>query len=133
MFDIKKNNPADQAEAGYELEVTLPNGDKTGFKIKVRGEQSAAVRNHGRRVYQEIKMKEQAAKRRGKEYEMDLDEAEEMSAEAAVVRVISWSGLSEDGKEVAFSKENAKRIFMEHSWVKDQVLEASNNIYNFQA
>jgi len=130
-FDIKKNNPADLAESGFEFEAVLPSGEKTGIKIKVRGENSPVVKNHSRRIYQEMKMREQQAKRRGKEYELDLDEAEEMSAEAAAVRVISWSGIEEDGKEVKYSKEEAKRIFMEHSWLKEQVLENSNNIFNF--
>jgi hypothetical protein len=131
-FDLVKNSPADSAEAGFEFEITTPAGEKTGIKIKVRGDQSPAVRNHGRRVYQEIKMKEQQAKRRNKEYELDLDEAEEMSAEAAAVRTISWSGVVEDGKEVKFSKEEAKRIYMAYEWIRSQVIEQSSNVFNFQ-
>lgn len=131
-FDLSKQNPANVAEAGYEFEVTTPAGDKTGIKITVRGEHSATVRNHGRKVYQEMKMKEQQAKRKGREYELDLDEAEEMSAEAAVVRTIGWTGVIENGKEVKFSKEEAKRIYSEHSWLREQVLEQSNNVFNFQ-
>ena len=132
MFDLKKQNPADTAEVGYEFEVVTPAGEKTGIKIKVRGEQSPTVRNHGRKVYQEMKMKEQQAKRKGREYELDLDEAEEMSVEAAVVRTISWEGVVEDGKAVKFSKDEAKRIYTEHEWIRSQVLEQSNNIFNFQ-
>lgn len=131
-YDLKKQNPADIAEVGYEFEVVTPAGEKTGIKIKVRGEQSPTVRNHGRKVYQEMKMKEQQAKRKGREYELDLDEAEEMSVEAAVVRTISWDGVVEDGKAVKFSKEEAKRVFTEYEWIRTQVLEQSNNIFNFQ-
>lgn len=131
-FDLKLNNPAKQAEVGYEFEVTTPAGDKTGIKIAVRGDQSPVVKNHGRKVYQEMKLKEQQAKRRGKEYELDLDEADEMSAEAAAVRIIGWTGLIEDGKEIKFSKEEAVRICAEYSFVKEQVLEQSSNVFNFQ-
>lgn len=131
-FDLKKQNPADAAEAGYTFEVTTPAGDKTGIKISVRGEHSPAVRNHGRKVYQEMKMKEQQAKRKGREYELDLDEAEEMSVDAAVIRTIGWGGIVEDGKEVKFSKDEAKRVYAEYSWIREQVLEQSNNIFNFQ-
>ena len=130
-YDISKQNPAKQAEVGYEFEVTTPAGDKTGIKITVRGDQSPVVKNHGRKVYQEMKLKEQQAKRRGKEYELDLDEADQMSAEAAAIRVIGWTGLVEDGKEVKFSKDEAVRICTEYSFVKEQILEQSSNVYNF--
>ena len=55
-----------------------------------------------------------------------------MGAEAAAVRVISWKGLSEDGKEVPFSNENALRVFKEHSWIREQVLEQASNVFNFR-
>lgn len=130
-FDLSLNNPAKQAEVGHEFEVTTPAGDKTGIKITVRGDQSPVVKNHGRKVYQEMKLKEQQAKRRGKEYELDLDDADQMSAEAAAIRIIGWTGLVEDGKEVKFSKEQAVRICAEYSFVKEQILEQSSNVYNF--
>lgn len=130
-FDIAKQNPAKLAEVGHEFEVTTSYGDKTGILITVRGDQSPIVKNHGRKVFQEMKMKEQQAKRRGKEYELDLDDADLMSAEAAAVRIISWKGLLEDGKEVKFSKDEAVRICTEYSFVKEQVLEQSSNPYSF--
>ena len=130
-YDISKQNPAKLAEVGHEFEVTTPTGDKTGIKITVRGDQSPVVKNHGRKVYQEMKLKEQQAKRRGKEYELDLDEADQMSAEAAAIRIIGWTGLVEDGKEIKFSKDEAVRICAEYSFVKEQVLEQSSNVYSF--
>lgn len=130
-YDISKQNPAKLAEVGHEFEVTTPAGDKTGIKITVRGDQSPVVKNHGRKVYQEMKLKEQQAKRRGKEYELDLDEADQMSAEAAAIRIMGWTGLVEDGKEIKFSKDEAVRICAEYSFVKEQVLEQSSNVYSF--
>lgn len=132
MFDIKLNSPVKAAEAGFEFEVSLPDGSKTDFKITVRGDNSPVVKNHGRRTYQEMKVQEQQAKRRGKEWELDLDEAEDMSAEAAAIRVIDWKGLAEDGKEVPFTKEKAVALFKEHTWLRDQVLETSQNPFNFR-
>ena len=132
MFDIVKQNPVAAAEIGHEFRVALPDGTKTDFKITVRGDNSPVIKNHSRRVYQEMKAQEQQAKRRGKEWELVLDEAEDMSAEAAAVRVIGWKGSAEDGKEVPFSKEKAKELFKEHSWLRDQVLEAAQNPFNFR-
>lgn len=133
-FDLSKNNFGEAAEAGYEFELKLPGtGEGTGAFITVRGDQSKTVKAYARKKYAEFKLKEQQARRRGKEPEdMTLDEAEELAVEAAIVRVISWRGIDEDGKPVPFTKENAARIFLEHPWIRDQVTEESSQILNFR-
>ena len=77
-------------------------------------------------------MREQRAKRTGKDEELSLEEAEEFAARAAAVRVIGWSGIAEDGKEVVFSKDEAERIFLAYPFIREQVMEESNNILNFR-
>ena len=131
LFDLEKNDIAAKNEAGFEFELVLPNGEKTGALIKVRGESSPTVRQHGKRVYNEMQMKETAAKRRGKEYQIDLDEAEEINVSDAVNRVISWKNISEGAKEVPFTIENATRIFTKHIWIREQVLEESRQVLNY--
>jgi len=130
-FDLSKVNPTKQAESGAEFEVTLPTGEPTGWFIKVRGDLSPTVKNYGKRVFQEIKQKEEQAKRRGKTYDMGIEEAEDIAIKSAVVRVISWRGLEEGGKEVPFSEDKAEAVFAEHSWVRDQVMEQSQNSFLF--
>lgn len=133
MFDLKKNDPAKAAEVGFEFAVVLPDGTETDAKITVRGANSPTVRNYSRRVYQEFKTKEQQAKRRGREpEEMTLEEAERLAAETAAVRVISWQGIAEDGQEVKFSQAEAERIFKEYPFIREQVMEQSENIFNFR-
>lgn len=132
MLDLVKNDPATIAEAGYEFTVTLPDGKSTDAKVKVRGENSKTVREYGRRIFQERQMQAQMAKRRGKDPEdLTLAEAEELAVNGAVTRIISWSGIGEGGKEVPFTPENAKRILKEYPFIRDQVMEASNDITNF--
>ncbi len=132
LFDLTKNDFGKIAESGYEFEVTVPGtGEATGAFITVRGEQSPTVKAFGRKKFTEMQMKQQQAKRRGKEYEIDLEEAEAMAVEAAVVRVIGWRGFAEEGKEVVFTKEAAERIFTQHSWLREQVMEASGDLVNF--
>jgi hypothetical protein len=132
MFDLKKNDPAAAAEVGYTFDVTLPDGTKAEAQITVRGANSPVVKNYSRKVYQELKVKEQQAKRRGKEYEMELEEAEELSARSAAVRIIDWKGFAEDGKEIKFSKDEAERLMQAYPFLRDQVTENSDNIYNFR-
>lgn len=132
-FDLKNHNYTEIAEAGYEFELKLPGtGEGTGAFITVRGDQSKTVKAFGRKKYSEFKLREQQAKRRGKEAEeMTLEEAEELSIESATVRIISWKNITEGGKEVAFTKENAERILKEYPFIKDQVLEEAGSLLNF--
>lgn len=131
MFDLEKNDPSAAAEAGYEFELVLPNGDKTNAYIKTRGEQSPVVRQYQKKKYNEYQMKVAAAKRKGKEYEMDLDEAEELATEAAVNRILGWRNISEGAKEVPFTIENASRILAKYEWIREQVMEESRQVLNY--
>lgn len=132
-FDLKNHNYTEIAEAGYEFELKLPGtGEGTGAFITVRGDQSRTVKAFGRKKYSEFKLREQQAKRRGKDVEdMTLEEAEELSVESAVVRIIGWKNITEAGKEVPFTKENAERILKEYPFIKDQILEEAGNLLNF--
>jgi hypothetical protein len=132
-FDLKNHNYTEIAEAGYEFELKLPGtGEGTGAFITVRGDQSKTVKAFGRKKYSEFKLREQQAKRRGKDVEdMTLEEAEELSIESAVVRIITWKNISENGKDVPFTKENAERILKEYPFIKDQILEEAGSLLNF--
>lgn len=133
-FDLAKNNYSEIAEEGYEFNLRLPGtNEPTDAFITVRGDQSKTVKAFNRKKVNEWRLKEQQAKRRGKEVEdVSLEEAEELTVETAIVRVISWRGFEEEGKEIPFTKENANRIFTEHSWIRDQVIEESSQILNFR-
>lgn len=132
MLDLAKNDPSKQAEAGYTFNVVLPDGSQSDAKITVRGVNSPIVKNYIRRVYQEFKVKEQQAKRRGREVEDPTpEEAEQFAAESAAIRIIGWEGIGEEGKEIKFSKEEAERILKAYPFLRDQVMEASDNIFNF--
>jgi hypothetical protein len=134
-FDLNQHNYTEIAEAGYEFELKLPGtGEGTGVLITVRGDQSKTVKVFARKKYAEFKLREQQAKRRGKEAEdMTLEEAEELSIESAVIRVIGWKNLTENGKDVPFTKENAERIFKDFSWIKEAVMEESGQLLNFRS
>ena len=134
MLDLKVTNLAESAEAGYEFELLLPESlERTGGFVKVRGRMSAPVRNHAKRKYTEYTQKENQAKRKGKEVEaMSIDDAEDAAIENAIVRIISWRGIGKDGVELPFTKENAEQVLREHTWIRDAILEESDNLLNFQ-
>ena len=98
-FDIKKTNLAEQAEAGYEFEVKLPDGSSTDFYITVRGNLSPKVKKFSKDLFNQLQQKELQAKRKGKaDQPVDLDEAEETLIKSAVARIVTWKGLEDDGR-----------------------------------
>ena len=131
-FDIKKTNLAEQAENGYEFEVKLPDGSSTDFFITVRGNLSPKIKKYSKDLFNKMQQKELNNKRKGKgEQPMDIDEAEATLVDTAVVRIITWRGLEEDGVTVEPTPENFKRIMTELDWVRSQVIEESDNAANF--
>ena len=131
-FDIKKTNLAEQAEAGYEFEVKLPDGSPTDFYITVRGNLSPKVKKFSKDLFNQLQLKELQAKRKGKaDQPVDLDEAEETLVKSAVARIVTWKGLEDGGKVVEPTQENFVRIMTELDWVRKQVLDESDNDANF--
>ena len=132
-FDIKKNNPTDVAEAGYEFTVVLPDGTETEAKIKVRGSNSPKVKAFYRTAFNQMRLRENAAKKRGKEVEdMSLEESEDFAIRSSAVRIISWSGLAEDGKEVVYSNPEAERMMTDYPFLRDLVTKESEDLLNFR-
>lgn len=132
MLDLAKKDPSKVAEAGYEFNVVLPDGTETDAKIKVRGRNSKKVQAFSRALAQEMMVKEQAAIRRGKKSDMSIEESEELACRIAANRVISWTGLGKDGVEIAFSEDVAETILKDYPFLREQVMEESDNLLNFR-
>jgi len=132
-FDLVKDDFTKAAELGYTFELKLPTGAPSGAKLTVIGEMSKPVKDYSRKKFAEWQQKQAIAKRKGKEVEeLSLDEAEELAVEAALVRLIGWEGIQENGKDVAFSKEKAAEVLRAHSWIRDAVMQESADITNFR-
>lgn len=133
MLDLKVKNLSETSEVGYEHELQYPGtNERTGAFVKVRGAESKIARAYARKKYTEYRQKEVMAKRKGRDEEMSLDDAEDMAIETAITRIISWRGIAEDGVEIPFTKENAERVLREHSWIRTEVMNASEDLLNFQ-
>ena len=133
LFDLSKNDVSKSAEAGFEFELVMPgSGEATGAFVTVRGEQSPVIKTYSKKTYNEYQMQVQASKRKGKEYELSIDEAEEMAIQSAVVRVIGWRGIANEGAEVQFNKDAAAVILKDHSWIREQIMEESQLAFNFR-
>lgn len=132
MFDIKKQDFAVAAEAGYEFELKLPTGAGSGAKLTVIGDMSKTVQAYARKKFQEYQQKQAIARRKGKDNDqIDLDEAEELAVEAALVRLVGWKGIFEDGVEVQFSKEKAAEVLKSAPWIREEIMRESADVLNF--
>lgn len=133
MFDLSKNNLAEQAEVGYKFNLVHPaTGEKLDAVITVRGSQSKVVQKYSRKKFQEIEQAKTMAARKGKEYKPSLDDLEDLAIETTSLRVIGWSGIGENGKELEFTPENVAKVLRDHPWIREQVMEESEQLSNFQ-
>ena len=132
-LDLAITNIAAEAEAGYEFELLHPaTGEGTEGFIKVRGEKSKTVQNHARKVVNEMQKREKVAKGKNKDVDLSIEELESLAIDRAIVRIISWRGIQEAGQDVPFTRENAERILKDHPWIREAVIEESENLLNFR-
>ena len=121
-----------QAEDGFDLVLQHPiTGDDLDGVIRVRGDKSRAVQQFSRKRITEMQKRERIQKGKGKDTDLTIEELEAMAVESAIVRVISWKNIKKDGEELPFTKENAEVIFKDYDWIRQQVMEASEELKNF--
>ena len=130
-FDLQKVNFSQAAEAGYTFSLKLPTGADSGAKLTILGDMSPAVKLYNRKKAQEYLQRQAMLKRKGKEEEVDLDNYEENSIEACLVRLIGWDGIEENGKAVEFSKEAAREKLLKLEWVREQIIQEAADVGNF--
>ena len=114
------------SENSFEFEYLRPDGRETGVFIKVIGSQAPKVQEWIRKSLNRRRAQEALATKRGKEIERLVEDDEQFGIDAAAIRIVGWSGISEP-----YTPETAKILVTNNSEVRDQVLEASNNLGNF--
>lgn len=134
MIDLSNLDLQAQADNGFTLQLLHPidNTDLPGMTIRIRGDKSRAVETFERARIKDIQKREKMRKGKNQDLEFTMEELEQMAIEAAVVRVVGWTGFTENGNEVAFTEENAKTVFAKYKWIRDQVREAAEDLDNFR-
>lgn len=130
-FDLVKHDFSAAAEQGHSFNPTYPNGETSDAKLTVIGDLSPAVQNHNKASFLKMQAQEQKAKRQGKENPLSLDEAENYSVDSALVRLVGWEGITENGKPVEFTKDKAEQVLREHSWLREQIFKEAADASNF--
>ena len=125
-------NVSEVSESGIEIELVHPaTGEGLDAWVRVRGKDSRTVQNHARKVVNDMQKREKIAKGKNKDADLSIEELEMLAVERAVIRIISWRGIEEDGQPVPFTVENATRILKDNPWIREQVLENSDDLTVF--
>ena len=125
-------NVSEVSESGIDVELVHPaTGEGLDAWVRVRGKDSRTVQNHARKVVNDMQKREKIARGKNKDADMSIEELEMLAVERAVVRIISWRGIEEDGQPVPFTVENATRVLKDNPWIREQVLENSDDLTGF--
>lgn len=133
-FDLKKNDSQKLAEQGYEFDVVMPDGTVTPMKFKIRGSKSKVMTDYYRNLWSMRQVSDNAYKKRyGKEPDpMTLTESEAISIESSALRVIAWSGVREDEKDISYSKEECTRLMASYPDLREVITKESEEMLNFR-
>ena len=113
-FDLATLDTAKVAEEGAELRVAHPTtGEDLGITITLIGTDSKTFRDISKiRATMALKKKTR---------EIDLDQNEQDSIELLARCTKGWSGITENGKDIPFSYENAVKIYTKYLWLREQI------------
>ena len=113
-FDLAKLDTAKVAEEGADLRVAHPTtGEDLGITITLIGTDS--------KTFRDISKSRATASLKKKTREIDLDQNESDAVDLLAKCTKGWSGITENGKEVAFSYDNAVQLYTKYLWLREQI------------
>ena len=127
LISIDDLDSASANEIPFEMPVLNQKGIDTGARILVIGSESQAYKDYVSAHFKKMGKAEADAKKRGKEVEKpSFDALIDDDATLASLITVGWKGFKEP-----FSKENAKRLYVSNSKLRNEVIEASKDDGNF--
>lgn len=126
-MDLNDINLAAQAEQGAELTLEHPvTGEKIeGMTITLAGSDAKAFRSKQKEIQAARLAKMLKKKGAG------LQNSDEEEAELLASVTLGWSGIVVGGEKIKFSYAAAKKLYLDHNWIKEQVDEFVGNRANF--
>ncbi|WP_439259486.1 hypothetical protein [Lonepinella sp. BR2930] len=131
-MDFSKLDTVKAAETTHKFAVLHPvTGEETGALIDVYSAESNPVRHYASTVLRKLQKQEFDNNRSRKPKFKDLDELQEDAIEACIVRIAGWQNVQWDSKELEFNEDNARKLLTACPWLREQVIEHSDNLANF--
>lgn len=125
MFDISAIDTVEACNKPFELQIEHPvTGDKLPVFISIVGKDSDIYRS---------KIKALANKQiagRNKQTET-VDTLEAQNVNVLVAATVGWRGMAMDGEELAFTPENARKVYKRILPIRNQVQAAIDDLGNF--
>lgn len=128
-MDLKKFDLTQAADQGATIELLHP---VTGEVLTDKGKPvTITVLGADSKVFKDA-VKARTRRALGeKKQKIDLDKTERENAELLAKCTLQWSGIEEDGKKLDCTFENAVQVYLQYSWIRDQVDEAIGDRANF--
>lgn len=133
-FNANTKSAVKASEQGYTFEPVWPDtGNKIGATITVRGPRSMLVREYARTKLDEAQHRDLQARQKGrKPTPRNLEEIEDSMLELAVIYTMAWDGVErDDGTPIPCTPESARALYIDHPWLRDQVIEEAQALGNF--
>lgn len=126
-FDITALDVTAHSEDGVDVPIVNPRtGEATGLVIKVQGAFSERFQELMARRKKRQAMREKSAVARAMSADDDDD-----TAEVLAEVTLGWTNMVEAGKDIAFSKAEARRVYEKYPVIRGQVLTAAIDVGNF--
>jgi hypothetical protein len=115
-MDLSTIDLTKSAEDGADLILEHPvTGEPLDIIITLAGTDSSSYRMKQK----EIQNKRITKMARGKK--ADFSTSDEEACDLLAGCTLGWVGIVESGKDVEFSKSNAKDLYTKHLWIREQV------------
>lgn len=125
-FSLDDLNLVAASENTFEFEYIRGDGRPTGVFIQVIGGQAPKVQEFVRKYFNQKRTQEAVAAKRGKEVTRLIEDDEDFGIDYAALRVVGWKGITEP-----FTAEGAKILCRNNKEIREQIIEASDNLANF--
>lgn len=139
-MDITKIDVIGASNNGIDVEILNPiNNEPIGLKITVVGAMSTNYQDDMTIMFAEIedykdanKIDDAASKKHKAELQIKIDKFDaEITAKFLAKYTKAWVGMVENGKDILFSEDEARRIYKSYPVIRTQVQRAMLDISNF--
>lgn len=131
-FDLASLDTIAACNKPFDVEIIHPvTQEKTGVVFTVVGKDSDVYRAKIKAMANENMTREAMLARRGKPDIQTIDKLEAKNIDALVAATVGWSNVELDGEVLEFNAANARKVYQRILPVREQVLEAVNDLELF--
>lgn len=131
-FDLASLDTIAACNKPFDVEIIHPvTQEKTGVVFTVVGKDSDVYRAKIKAMANENMTREALMARRGKADIQTIDKLESKNIDALVAATVGWSNVELDGEALEFNAANARKVYQRILPVREQVLEAVNDLELF--